>query len=105
MIHQLVQEGQDAGYIEDDTTKSELLRLLLLKHKFVDATPGGMSTTDGGASMGARLKRTLTKASMAVSTKLDYPKTYKSVTPIYFQQGVAIGKAIYSYNRIFRKMG
>ena len=50
--------------------------MLLLKHKFVDATPGGMSATDGGASMGARLKRTLTKASMAVSTKLEYPKTY-----------------------------
>ena len=76
-IYQLVQEGHDAGYLPDDMTKSELLRLLLLKHKFVDATPGGMGTADGGASMGARLKRTFTKASMAVSTKLDYPSIYK----------------------------
>ena len=68
-----MQEGQDAGYLPDDITKSELLRLLLLKHKFVDATPAGdRGIGDGGASMGAKLKRTFTKASMAVSTNLDF---------------------------------
>ena len=56
------------GFINDDQLKSDLLRLLLIRHKFVDAVAGG--TGEGDHSKWSGLKRSLSRAKMSVRIRL-----------------------------------
>ena len=58
------EEVVNEGFVSDDQLKVDLLRLLLVRHKFVDSV-----VARGGAHGGKLegLKRSFSKASMAVS--------------------------------------
>lgn len=65
IVYKLVEECSSEGYIMDEHIKAELLRLLLIRHKFVDVT-GEWGTSEGKLR---GIKRSLSKASMAVRKK------------------------------------